>query len=549
VDAWEQGDWFEFQEQSNEEPDAGNGEPQDHWPEGGDAEGGESFLEVTDDTLYEQAPEPGTSGSFRMPPIPSRPLGPNRSYISGAPASPYRDQSHDQSQGWYDSDAKSHSRPLPMGSAAFGNPPSPPPGRGYQRAARAASDGSGSSQGGWRRAWILLLGAALLLIICVSAGMLTGFLPQILRMSGTSGSNNHPGGIVLDSPTATPTATAIPTATPIVPTAATITFSAATTQRSSSGSMTSCPSGCNIVGVSYSNSQSFSSSNPATPIPQSSLIGTIHVVNASNTPWSVSTYAFSGGGYTCAAQSVFVSAFSNRDFTCFIGISSPSSLPANTIKGTAATSVTYTQPGALVGDAHYEVLSSDCQAALSDLHNNQGKLWAQAWFAGQSAPAGWKFALGSPSITFSGDSCPTGEQHTSAFNFTASTTTTVHNAAYNPAAAQSLASSRLDGTLPGGYQWQTSTRTTCTPSVKSVNSSNKVTLNCSDSGVAYYIWTRSAQSQLASKLAGHTKTQALATCNKTAGVRANTCAISIIGGDGTVLPESADALVITAKGP
>lgn len=246
-----------------------------------------------------------------------------------------------------------------------------------------------------------------------------------------------------------------------------------------------------------------------------------------------------------------MAAGTSRDVTCFIGLSSPSSIPAHTIEGTAIATpkVTYTQPNPLQGDAHYEVFASDCQTALSDLRNNQGKPWAQSWFAGQSAPTGWKFALGSPSITFSGDSCPTGEQHTNAFTFTASTTTTVGNAAYNPAAAQSLASSRLDGTLPGGYQWQPGTWTTCTPTVKSVDASNKVTLSCSDSGVAYYVWTSMAKSQLAGKLAGQKKAQALSICNKTAGVRANTCAISIIGGDGTALPAYADVLVISAKGP
>ena len=314
--------------------------------------------------------------------------------------------------------------------------------------------------------------------------------------------------------------------------------------------MTSCPSGCNIVGVSYSNSQGFSGSYAASFVPQSRLYaaGAIHV--HTNAAWTQSGVVFSGNGYSCAAQDVSLAANTSEDYDCFVGVSSPSSLPVNTINGTAdGGHATYTQQIALQGDAHYKVQPADCSAALSDLHNNQGKPWAQAWFAGQSTPAGWKFALSSPSVTFSGDSCPTGEQHASAFNFTASTTTVVRNAAYNPAAAQSLASSRLDGTLPGGYQWQTGTRTTCAPTVKSVDASNKVTLNCSDSGVAYYVWTSSAKSQLAGKLAGQTKTQALAICNKTAGVRANTCAISIIGGDGTALPESAGALVITAKGP
>jgi hypothetical protein len=431
---------------------------------------------------------------------------------------------------------------------AVGAPQSPPPGHSGQQEVRSTS-ASGSGKGGWQGTWTLLLVAALLVIVCASAGMLTGFLPQLLGIRGASGSNHPRSSGVLDATTATPTATVVPTATPVVPTTATISFSVATIQRTASGSMTSCPSGCNIVGDTYSNSQAFSSSNPATAIPQSSLIGTIHVVNNSSTAWSASSYMFSGGGYQCATQSVYVSAASNRDFTCFIGISSPSSLPKNTINGTAAPNVLFTQPAALVGDAHFEVLASDCQAALNDLHNNQGKPWAQTWFAGQSAPTGWTFALSSPSITFSGDSCPTGEQHTNAFNFTASITATVRDAAYNPATAQSLASSRLDSTLPGGYQWQTGTRTTCTPTVKSVDTNNKVTLNCLESGTAYYLWTSTAKGQLAASLANQTKVAALSICNKTAGVRANSCAISIIGGDGSALPESAVALVITVRGP
>lgn len=542
MDSWGQGDWVEFQEQSDEGRDAENGESQAN----ADAtERGESFLEDTDGTYPGEPGGADTSGSYRMPPIPSRPLGPHRSYISGAPASPYQDQS----QGWLDPDAGAYSQPLPMGPGGFRNPPPPPPGGGYPRTARQPSDG-GSGHSGWRRAWILLLGAVLLLVICASAGMLTGFLPQILGISGANGSNNHPGGLVQDSPTATPTATIEPTATPVVPTAATISFSTATTQRSSSGSMTSCPSGCNIVGASYSNSQGFSGSYAASFVPQSRLYaaGAIHV--HTNAAWTQSGVVFSGNGYSCAAQDVSLAANTSDDYDCFVGASSPSSLPVNTINGTAdGGHATYTQQIALQGDAHYKVQPADCTNALNDLHNNQGKPWAQAWFAGQSAPAGWQFALSSPTITFSSDSCPTGQQQTSAFNFTASTTTSVRDAAYNPAAAQSLASSRLDGALPGGYQWQNGTRTTCAPTVKSVDASNKVTLNCSDSATAYYVWTSSAKSQLAGKLAGQTKTQALAICNKTAGVRANTCSISIIGGDGTALPESADALVIVAKGP
>jgi hypothetical protein len=524
LDEWGQGPWFDPQGQGQE------GEPANQPPANENAGELADIADTdfsADEPITEQEVEPGASGGFRMPPIPSRPLGPDRSYISGGPAGPAQ---------WYSPPSGPFSQPVsqPRDMGGYGAPPRP-----------AAGGGKGNGRRG-RRTWLLLLALALLVLALSStAGILTGYIPQL------TGFGNHSGGPglgILDLPTATATATALPTPTPLVPTAATITLTATSTGRSSSGSMTSCPHGCNILGNSYTSSKGLSGSYAASLIEQSHLSGTIHVVNNSTSTWSATDYQFSGGGYKCAGQNVSVPKNTSLDYTCFIGGSSPNVIPKGTIHGTPATNVTYTQPNDLVGDAHYQVLSGDCSAAFGGLHD-QGKSWAQSWNAGLSVPSGWRLTSGSPKISYSGDSCPTGQQQTSAFNFTASSTTNARNAAYNPAAAQALASSRLDSTLPNGYAWLYSTRTTCSPSLKSVDGNNKVTLSCSDSGVAYYIWTSTAKSSLAGKIAGHSKSQALATCNKTTGVKSNSCSISIIGGDGSQMPQSAGALTIVAKTP
>ena len=89
---------------------------------------------------------PGASGSFRQPPIPSRPLGPDRSYISGGPAL------------WYDPASQPISQPLsqPIPQMPVYGGYSPPP---SGVSPRAAGKGNGRRRGApgcccWRwRCW------------------------------------------------------------------------------------------------------------------------------------------------------------------------------------------------------------------------------------------------------------------------------------------------------------------------------------------------------------------------------------------------------------
>lgn len=530
MDEWGQGPWFDPEGQGQK------GEPAGEQPaEANAGQPGEPADAANTDDLFadevnpEDAFGPGTTGGFRMPPIPSRPLGPDRSYISGGPAGPGE---------WYSPPSGPYGPTLsrPLGSGGYSAPP------GAAAAARGRDNGKHRS-----RAWLFLLAIALLVLaISSTAGLLTGYLPQLIGLGGPSINAPNIGGI-FTPPTPTATSTPLPTPTPLVPTAATITFTTISTTRSSSGTMTSCPKGCNITGATYGSSKGFSGSYSATFVSQQHLFGAGAIHVTTNQLWAQSGVVFSGGGFSCEAVDVNVSVGSPADYDCRVTATSPSTLNAGTIHGTADNGhATFTQPIALTGDAHYTATSGDCSSAFSDLHS-QGNSWASSWNAGLSIPGGWRIARGSPRVTYSNNSCPQGQ--TTASTFTASSTTNASNGAYNPGAAQSLASVRLAGTLPGGYSWIYSTWTTCSPSFKGVDNSNKVTLSCSDSGTAYLVWSTSAKNSLAGKIAGKSKDDALAICNKTSGVGGKSCSISIIGGNGQEMPASAGALTINPKIP
>ncbi len=252
MDEWGQGPWFDPQGQGQE------GEPAGQRP--ADASASQPTDTTNTDFLADEVgngPDAGTqaSGGYRMPPIPSRPLGPDRSYISGGPAGPGE---------WYSPPSGPFSQPVsqPLNFGGY----SPPP-----RAAAAGGNGRGR-----RRVWVLLLAVLLLLVAAGStAGILTGYIQQWTGLSAPSGGPNLG---FLDSPTATATALPTPTATPAIPVAATITFTTVTTLRSSASTITSCPHGCNIVGNTYGSSKGFSGSYPASFVSHSHILaGTIHV--------------------------------------------------------------------------------------------------------------------------------------------------------------------------------------------------------------------------------------------------------------------------------
>jgi hypothetical protein len=337
------------------------------------------------------------------------------------------------------------------------------------------------------------------------------------------------------------------TGAPIANTAAVVTFTAANQRLTFTNDVTSCPSGCDITGQTYGASQTFSKQAAASQIPQTALSGTIHVVNNGSTDWSVSGYSFSGGGYTCNPRNVYVQAQLYADYSCFISVSSPSTLPAGTIFGTAAPSVTFTQPAALVGNGFYQVTSADCQAALNDAKTNQGVAWAASWQSGQSIPSGWQWAKSTPSTSFSNDSCPSGQQQPTAFTFTASSVTTASNNAYNPGAAQSLAKSRLNGQLPSGYAWRSGDPGACAVAVKSSGGST-VTLTCPAAGMAVYVWTDTLKADFAAKLLRKSKDDALAACNSAPGIQPNTCVITLRD-NATILPDAAKDVTIQVKQP
>jgi hypothetical protein len=377
-----------------------------------------------------------------------------------------------------------------------------------------------------------LIGLVVLVIACSAIGLVE---------SGLLGESSPMGPGTAQQPTATAT-------TSLLPTAAMLSLSPASQQVSSPGQMTSCPIGCDLTGQTDSNSQQFSVQTPASQVQQTALIGSIAAKNSGTTTWSDTSYSFSGGGYACSAQPVtLLAGQTNPNIPCFIPLTSPSSIPAGTIHGTVSvTSVTYTQPSPLTGNGGYDVLDSDCQSALGTSHS-QGTTWAQGWIAGRTIPSGWRWARAQALISFSGDTCSpsVGTLQSAPFNFTASTTASVQNSAFNPAAAQSLAASRRDGMLPSGYQWKSGSRSTCTPSVSGVVSNGNVTLSCSDGGMAVYVWSEAQSSALAAKVAGQTKTTALSICNGWTGVRSGSCAITIQGGDGTVLPADPKSVTVT----
>ncbi len=342
------------------------------------------------------------------------------------------------------------------------------------------------------------------------------------------------------------------TATPDIPianTAAVVTFTAANQHLTFTNDVTSCPSGCDVVGQTYSASQTFSKQSPASQIPQTALSGTIHVVNNGPGDWSVSSYSFSHNGYSCNPRNIYLVDGASANYSCFISATSPSSLPAGTIAGTASVSpnVTFTQPAALVGNGSYQVTSADCQAALNDTKTNQGVAWAASWQSSQSIPSGWQWAKSAPSTAFSNDSCPSGQQQATSFNFTASSVTTAGNNAYNPAATQSLAKSRLNGQLPSGYAWHSGDPSGCAVAVKSTSGS-KVTLTCPATGSAVYAWTDSLKANLIAKLLSKSKDDALAACNITPGIQPNTCVITLRD-NGTILPDVAKDVTIQVNQP
>jgi hypothetical protein len=340
------------------------------------------------------------------------------------------------------------------------------------------------------------------------------------------------------------------TGAPIANTAAVVAFTTANQRLTFTNDVTSCPSGCDITGQTYSASQTFSKQASASQIPQTALSGTIHVVNNGPGDWSVSSYSFSKDGYSCNPRNIYLVQGAQADYSCFISASSPSSLAAGTIAGTANVSspnVTFTQPTALQGNGSYQVTSADCQAALNYVKNTQGVTWAASWQAGQSIPGGWQWAKSAPSTAFSNDSCPSSQQQATAFNFTASSVTTASNSAYNPAAVQSLAKSRLNGQLPSGYVWRSGDPSACAVAVKS-NGGSTVALTCPAAGTALYAWTDALKADLIAKLLSKSKDDALAACNSAPGIQPNTCVVTLRD-NATVLPDVAKDVTIQVNQP
>jgi hypothetical protein len=335
---------------------------------------------------------------------------------------------------------------------------------------------------------------------------------------------------------------------PIANTAAVVAFTAANQRLTFSGDVSSCPSGCDLTGQTFSASQTFSTQASASQISQTALSGTIHVVNNGSIDWGPLSYSFSGGGYSCNPRTVNVPAFGGQaNYSCFISVSSPSTLLAGTIAGTAAPNVTFTQPAALVGNGFYEVTSADCQAALNDTKTSQGVAWAASWQAGQSIPGGWRWATSAPSTAFSNDSCPAGQQQASPFTFTASSVVTASNNAYDPAAAQSLAKSQVSGQLPAGYAWRSGDPSSCSATVQA-SSGARVTLACPAAGTAVYVWTDALKADFAAKLLSKSKDDALAACNSASGIQVNTCVITLRD-NATMLPDAAKDLTIQVNQP
>ncbi len=394
----------------------------------------------------------------------------------------------------------------------------------------------------WRPTRRILLVTLIVLLLTLGAGLLV--VPSSLHLLalpfGASATRLTGGG----QPSASATSGA-----PLATTAAVVTLTAATQQLTAAGDLTSCPSGCDLTGQTYSASRTFSKQASATQIPQTVLSGTIHASNAGPGDWSASNYRFTGGGFTCNPRNIYLVQGTSADYSCFISASSPSTVPAGTIAGTASASpnVTYTQPAALQGNGSYQVTSADCQASLNDTKTNQGVAWAASWQSGQSIPGGWQWATSAPTTSFGNDSCPVNQQQAGPFTFTASSSTTASNNAYNPAAAQSLAKARLNSQLPSGYAWKSGDPSACSVTVKT-SSGTSVTLACPASGTAVYVWTDALKAELRAKLLGKRKDDALAACNSTPGVQANSCAITLREG-ATSLPDVAKDVTIQVNQP
>jgi hypothetical protein len=385
-----------------------------------------------------------------------------------------------------------------------------------------------------------LLAALLILLLALGVGYVA--LSRSLRLPAPP-----LGSVATQFASSQPSVTAT-TGAPIANTAAVVAFTAANQRLTFTNDVTSCPSGCDITGQTYSANQTFSKQASASQIPQTALSGTIHVVNTGSTEWGPFSYSFSGGGYTCNPRNVDVQAGLDAYYSCFIGVSSPSTLPAGTIANPAvAPGVSYSQPAALMGNGFYQVTSADCQAALNDTKTNQGVAWAASWQSGQSIPSGWQWAKSAPSTAFSNDSCPSGQQQPTAFTFTASSLTTASNSAYNPAAAQSFAKSRLNGQLPSGYAWRSGDPGACTVAVKSSGGST-VTLTCPAAGTAVYVWTDALKADFAAKLLGKSKDDALAACNSAPGIQPSSCVITLRD-NATILPDAAKDVTIQVKQP
>lgn len=373
-----------------------------------------------------------------------------------------------------------------------------------------------------------------------------------------------------DGTGATPTATTAagnanvppppnPTPTPN-PLGTTVAFTLASQQISSPGKMTGCQSGCDIPGQQYTKQQQFTITNvQSTYFAQTKVTGNITVTNKSNTQsWSVSNYAFTGNGYSCEPQSAFVASLSSQTYPCSVDITSPQSLPPNTISGSVAgTQVTYANPGSLDTNAYYKVTVQDCATAYSNSGGtgtfDQGIVWGTSWINAQK-PSGWQLAAAPPAFVGSNASCPQNKQ---AQYFDASSTTRVSDAAFNPADAQSLALKRLTTqSVPTGYALRSGSATTCSPTTSPWTWNGDpstgpppIDIQCADTGLAVYSWSSAMSAQLAASLAGKSKSEALSICNSTAGVGPGGCVITINDGDHATIPSSTGQIKIQASQP
>jgi hypothetical protein len=309
--------------------------------------------------------------------------------------------------------------------------------------------------------------------------------------------------------------------------------------------MTACPSGCNLPGQDYRNSKTFSVSNvQSTFFPQTKVTGTVVATNSSGSKsWTASGYAFCGHGYCCEPQDVFVGPNSSVSFPCAVDITKPSSLPAGTIAGSVSgTQVSYNNPQPLDGNAYWQVTAQDCANGFAATQQ-QGTTWGTQWVNAQ-VPPNWQLAHQPPDFSWSNVQCPEGARIEF---FNASSVTTVSDAAFSPADAQSLALARLNSQVPAGYTLQSNSVTVCTPKVSGLTDGT-ISLSCSDTGRAIRTWTDGMKAQLAANVAGKSKGAAQTICNGTSGVQAGSCVITLPAGD-TSLPTDASQIKIQANEP